>query len=66
MWRRVALVLLAGAALVGCGGDDDAGETRIGMLDNVFTRDVTRVPVGGGLAAYLLVLVVGALAGGIV
>jgi hypothetical protein len=41
MWVRVVLVLLAGAALAGCGGCDDTGEVRIGMLDNVFTRDVT-------------------------
>lgn len=46
MWVRVVLVLLAGAALAGCGGSDDTGVVRIGMLDNVFTRDVTRVPVG--------------------
>jgi len=42
----VVLVLLTGAALAGCGGADDAGAVRIGMLDNVFTRDVTRVPAG--------------------
>jgi plastocyanin len=46
MWMRVVLALLAGAVLAGCGGADDTGEVRIGMLDNVFTRDVTRVPAG--------------------
>ena len=45
MWWRVALTLLAGLVLAGCGSRDDSGEVRIGMLDNVFTRDVTRVPV---------------------
>jgi plastocyanin len=45
-WWRVLLVLVASAALAACGGDDDTGEAHIGMLDNVFTRDVTRVPAG--------------------
>jgi plastocyanin len=45
-WWRVLLVVAAGAALAACGGDDDTGEAHIGMLDNVFTRDVTRVPAG--------------------
>ena len=46
MVRRTLLVLAACLALAGCGGEDDEGVSRIGMLDNVFTRDVTRVPVG--------------------
>jgi plastocyanin len=40
------LVLLAGITLAACGGENDEGLSRIGMLDNVYTRDVTRVPVG--------------------
>jgi plastocyanin len=46
VWWRIALTLLAGVVLAACGSRDDPGEVRIGMLDNVFTRDVTRVPVG--------------------
>jgi plastocyanin len=43
------MVLLAAVALAACGGDDEDGLSRIGMLDNVFTRDVTRVPVGADI-----------------
>jgi plastocyanin len=43
---RVLPVILVGTALTACAGDDDTGQTRIGMLDNVYTRDVTRVPAG--------------------
>lgn len=55
-WVRCVLVMAAGAAtavaLAGCGSDEagatsDPTHVKIGMLDNVFTRDVTRVPVGG-------------------
>ncbi|CAN5786967.1 hypothetical protein BH23ACT10_BH23ACT10_18580 [soil metagenome] len=46
MWWRVILTLLTGVLVAGCGGSHDSGETRVGMLDNVFSRDVTRVPVG--------------------
>jgi plastocyanin len=46
LWWRILLIVLAGVGLAGCGGDDDTGTTRVGMLDNVYTRDVTRVPVG--------------------
>lgn len=55
-WVRWVLVMTAGAAtavaLAGCGSDEagatsDPTHVKIGMLDNVFTRDVTRVPVGG-------------------
>ncbi|HSJ44154.1 MAG TPA: plastocyanin/azurin family copper-binding protein [Euzebyales bacterium] len=41
----MVLVLLSGAVLAWCGRADDTGEVRIGMLDDVFTRD-GRVPVG--------------------
>jgi plastocyanin len=55
---RLVLTLLAGLAAVlllsACSGDsdaatDDGGVVGIGMLDNVYTRDVTRVPVGGSV-----------------
>ena len=47
---RVRALLVAGLLLgaytgIGGGGTPE-GETRIGMKDNFFTRDVTRVPVG--------------------
>ena len=56
-WGRLLLGLLGGGlatmALVACGGGEaDAGSgdptyVTIGMLDNLYTRDVTRIPVGG-------------------
>lgn len=54
MLRRVlwgVLAMLAGVLLAGCSGDagaagDPAGRVQIGMQDNFFTRDVTRVAVG--------------------
>ena len=55
-WRRLLLITLAvvvGAlTLPACGGGDDASSSdptyvTIGMLDNLYTRDVTRIPVGG-------------------
>ena len=52
---RLLLAVLVGvvvlACLTACGGDDggtsDPTTVTVGMLDNTYTRDVTRVPVGG-------------------
>lgn len=54
-WTRVLLAVAAGVLTVigvaACSGDDEAGadpaSVRIDMLDNLYTRDVTRVPEGG-------------------
>jgi plastocyanin len=43
-----ALLLLAAAALAGCGGGEPPeGVANVPMLDNFYARDVTRVPLGG-------------------
>ena len=48
---RAVLVLVLGSVLAACvgvgGGETPTGETRIDMKDNFYSRDVTRVPVGG-------------------
>lgn len=53
MLRRLPwalLVLACGVLLAGCGSDDavaePAGRLQIGMQDNFFTRDVSRIDVG--------------------
>lgn len=54
-WTRVLLAVAAGVLTVlgvaACSGDGEAGadpaSVRIDMLDNLYTRDVTRVPQGG-------------------
>lgn len=51
-WRMLRTALILGGLAIlagGCSGDDAADEATVtvGMVDNQFTRDVTRVPVGG-------------------
>ena len=56
-WGRLLLIALAvvvgAVALTACGGNDsdaassDPTYVTIGMLDNLYTRDVTRIPAGG-------------------
>ncbi len=48
--RLLSLLLIAGAALAlaACSsGEAEAGRVGVGMLDNFYSREVTRVPVGG-------------------
>ncbi len=44
-WWLLAGVLIG--ALAACGGEDTDGFAHVAMLDNVYGRDLTRVPVGG-------------------
>jgi plastocyanin len=45
--RLLLALLLAGGVLAGCsGGEPPQGTVNVGMYDNFFAREVTRVPVG--------------------
>lgn len=47
VWRWWVLVGLLCAVMIACGGETDTGEVHVGMVDNVYTRDLTRIPAGG-------------------
>ena len=49
-WWYAPLLALVALAVAGCSGSAQAtGTAHIGMKDNFFTREVTRIPVGGSV-----------------